>query len=67
MSCFPGWRLWYVRHASCGATWCAERHPLLQAGSPAELAGQMLEADEQYSSGPYESDETGWLGGIHRR
>jgi hypothetical protein len=66
MSSFPGWRIWYVPRAFGGATWCAERHPLLQASGPRELAGQMLEADERYSAGPYESDETGWLGGVHR-
>jgi hypothetical protein len=61
---FPGWRIWYVpgfdgRQRTI--RWCAQRHPLLNCDSPETLGDAMLDVDEHYSSGPYESDETGWL------
>jgi hypothetical protein len=34
----PGWQIWYVPHAvDKSATWCARRHPLLNADSPEQL------------------------------
>jgi len=45
----PGWRVWYVPHAISGSvTWCAQRLPLLNTGSPGELAEAITEAEEQH-------------------
>ena len=36
---FPGWLIWYVPRATGkGATWCARPEPLLNAGTPEDLA-----------------------------
>jgi hypothetical protein len=36
---FPGWQIWYVPHSvDRSVTWCARPHPLLNEGSPEDLA-----------------------------
>ena len=40
----PGWHIWYVPHASGGATWCAWREPHLEERSPADLGQPSAEA-----------------------
>lgn len=49
ISLFPGWRVWFVPHGSgSGLThvvWCAQPEPLLNCGSPGELAEAMSAAD----------------------
>lgn len=46
---FPCWRIWFVPHGtSSGLThvvWCAQPEPLLNCGSPEELAEEMTAAD----------------------
>lgn len=56
---FPGWRIWYVPLSAPqkGARWCAHRLPTLQADTAEHLAEYMLDLDERYSVGPYDSDE----------
>jgi hypothetical protein len=36
---FPGWKIWYVPHATDRhVTWCAQPGPLINADSPERLA-----------------------------
>jgi hypothetical protein len=37
MTKYPGWRVWYVPRTQGGVSWHAQRLPILDADSPAEL------------------------------
>ena len=41
---FPGWRIWFVPHASGAVVWCAQPLPLLNCGSPQELCEEIARA-----------------------
>ncbi len=42
---FPQWNIWYVPHADGHVAWCAQPLPLLNCGSPEELAKVIEAAD----------------------
>jgi hypothetical protein len=43
---FPGWQIWFVRHAVGGlVTWCAQRLPLLEADNAGALAEAIVAAE----------------------
>jgi hypothetical protein len=43
---FPGWRIWFVVHATGGETWCAQRKPALTEASSSDLVKGMLEVED---------------------
>lgn len=45
----PGWRIWFVPHSVAkGVTWCAQRLPLLNEGTPRELEHAIAEAEAEH-------------------
>lgn len=45
----PGWRIWFVPYSVAkGVTWCAQRLPLLNEGTPGELEQAIAEAGAEH-------------------
>jgi hypothetical protein len=44
---FPGWHIWYVPHVGGSVTWCAQPWPLINSGSPEQLAAEIIQAHEE--------------------
>jgi hypothetical protein len=44
----PGWRIWYVPHATGPTIWCAQREPTLNEASPEDLEKAIKETETDW-------------------
>jgi hypothetical protein len=48
----PGWRIWFVPHASDGSvTWCAQREPGISTDTPEHLSEEIKTAEAAHALG----------------